>query len=78
MMSDVFISLRGVFNRTLSIYHIVFNVHFKEFNHLLVGETSRLGVFLRERDDSDSPNKFFYVMASGGLYYLIYINNSQS
>ena len=27
---------------------------------------------------SNSPKIFFYVMASGGLYSLIYINNSQS
>ena len=34
----------------------VFNVHLEEFNCLLVGETSRLEVVLRERDGSDSPN----------------------
>ena len=39
---------------------IVFNVHLQELNRLLVGETSSLGVVLRERDGSDSP----YVMRS--------------
>ena len=33
-------------------------VHLEELNRLLVGETSRLGVFLRERYSSDSPNLF--------------------
>ena len=34
----------------------VFNVHLEELNCLLVCETSLLGVVLRERDSSDSPN----------------------
>ena len=33
----------------------VFNIHL-EVDRLLVGETSRLEVVLRERDGSDSPN----------------------
>ena len=37
-------------------YQIVFNVYLKELNRLLVGETSHLGVGLREWDGSDSPN----------------------
>ena len=35
---------------------IVLNVHLQELNRLLAGETSRLGVVLREWDGSDSPN----------------------
>ena len=35
---------------------VVSNVHLKELNCLLLGETSSLGVVLRERDGSDSPN----------------------
>ena len=34
----------------------VFNIHLEKLNRLLVGETSCLGVVLRERDGSDSPN----------------------
>ena len=34
----------------------VLNVHLKELSCFLVGETSHLGVVLRERDGSDSPN----------------------
>ena len=34
----------------------VFNVHLEELNRLLVGETSPLGVVLREQDGSDSHN----------------------
>ena len=33
---------------------VVFNVSLKELNCLLGGETSHLGVVLRERDGSDS------------------------
>ena len=35
---------------------IVFNVHLKELNLLLVGKTSHLGVVLSEQDGSDSPS----------------------
>ena len=34
----------------------VLNVHLEELSCLKVGETSRLGVVLREQDGSDSPN----------------------
>ena len=43
----------------LSNYNLdfVFNVHLKELTLLLDGESGRLGVVLRERIASDSPNK---------------------
>ena len=47
----------GSNKKVLIIIPGVFNVHLEELNHLLVGETSLLGVVLRERDGSDSPNK---------------------
>ena len=34
----------------------VLNTHLEELSCLLVGKTSRLGVVLRDRDGSDSPN----------------------
>ena len=34
----------------------------KDLNLLLVGETSHLGVVLRERDGSDSPNNYLQVI----------------
>ena len=40
----------------LIYFDYVFNVHLDELNCLLVGETSHLGVVVREWDDSDSPN----------------------
>ena len=41
---------------------VVFNVHLKKLNLLLVGETSHLGVVLREQDGSDTPNNYLQVM----------------
>ena len=45
---------------SFSAIEIILNVHLKELNLLLVGETCRLGVVLRERDGSDLPNIFYF------------------
>ena len=42
--------------------YVVFNVHLKELNLLLVGVTSCLGVFLRDRDGSDLPNNYLKIL----------------
>ena len=45
-----------VFCRDQLVCFFLMNVCLKELNRLLVGDTSHLGVVLRERDGSDSPN----------------------
>ena len=49
-----FITICSLFYRFTLV--VVFNVHLKELNLLVVGETSHLGAVLRERDGSDTPN----------------------